>query len=75
MSHIYDVVDDIVKTNQDYQERNLSRMDPLDEEVKTIKGNLGLDARKRDDDVIRKKHYKELDTYKVDETTQYASLK
>ena len=70
MSHIYDVVDDIVKTNQDYQERNLSKV-----EVKSIKGNLGLDAKKRVDDIIRKEHYEGLDTAKVDRTTQYASLK
>ena len=75
MSEIYEVVDDIVKTHRDYQEMNLSRMDPLDDELKSIKGNLGLDARKRVDDVTREEHYEGLDTDKVDKTTQYASLK
>ena len=71
-------MDDDVMTSKDYKKMNVRKMDPLDDEVMTKKGNLGLEAIKKEEeleDVICEEVYEELDTEKVDETTQYASLK
>ena len=87
MPEIYEVVDDTdyqeldarkmdddVMTNKDYQKLNVRKVDPLHNEVMTIKGNLGLDASKKDD-VICGEDYDELDAEKMDKTPQYASLR
>ena len=67
-------MDDNAMTSKDYQKLNVRKMDPPDDEVMTKKGNLGAEAIKKED-VICEEVYEELDTEKVDETTQYASLK
>ena len=81
MSEIYEVVDDIVKTNQDYEGVDVSKMD---DDVMNSKDYQKLNVRKvdsLDDEVMIKaildwitEDYNELDTEKMDETTQYALL-
>ena len=50
--------DDVMTSSKDYQKLNVRKMDPLDDEVINKKGNIGLEAIKKEDVIFAKKTMK-----------------